>query len=214
MSQPTRLWNRHFALLWQGQFVSQVGNQLHTTGSAGLLKAFRADTAEGFRYVWHRRGMRNLFLAAAVLNFLTSPLGVLPPFFVEDRLHATTDWFGFLIASIGVGSLLGYALAALPMSLVIGLLIGLININLVTILQRTTPSEIRGRVFGLLGTLSMGLTPIGMGLTGMAAELTHRQTTPIFVASGLTMTVVTLWVATGRDFRQYLAYEEKPDGSA
>jgi hypothetical protein len=35
MSHPTRLLNRSFALLWQGQFVSQIGNQFHATGSVG-----------------------------------------------------------------------------------------------------------------------------------------------------------------------------------
>jgi MFS family permease len=211
--------------------------------SSEILRAFLAETAEGFRFVWGRRGLRNLFLAAAMLNFFTAPFGVLLPFYVEDHLHAPTDWFGFILASLGVGALLGYGIAglarargaargtmliaalvltglalgalgavhaplpALGLTLVVGLLTGLINIQLTAILQRTTPTEIRGRVFGLLGTLSMGLMPIGMGLAGVAADAVGRRVAPIFMACGAAVAAVTLLVALDRDFRQYLSHE-------
>ena len=94
---------------------------------------------------------------------------------------------------------------ALAVAGALGLLTGLININIATILQTTTPSEIRGRVFGLLGTLALGLAPIGMGLAGPVADLTGQKIPLIFVACGLLMVAFTLAVATDRDFRAYLA---------
>jgi hypothetical protein len=53
-----------------------------------------------------------------------------------------------------------------------------------------------------------------MGLTGVMVDLTGRKVTPIFVACGVMMTLATLLVATDHDFRQYLSYEENPNGSA
>jgi MFS transporter, DHA3 family, macrolide efflux protein len=177
---------------------------------ATILKAFAADTAVGLRYVWHRRGMRNLFLTAAVLNFLTSPFGV------RGRSRAALV-IGCLVlagATLALFGVVRHRFGALGLSLGVGLLTGIININLMTILQQTTPSEIRGRVFGLLGTLAMGLTPIGMGLAGMTADLLHHSITSIFIACGSLMAAVTLLVATDRDFRTYLSYEEASHAGA
>ena len=42
----------------------------------------------------------------------------------------------------------------------------LINVFIGSVIQMTTPAEMRGKVFGLLGTLSQGLTPIAMALGG------------------------------------------------
>jgi DHA3 family macrolide efflux protein-like MFS transporter len=170
-------------------------------------------------------------------------VGILLPFYVEDFLGARTDWFGFLLAAQGVGSLAGFILAgslkisgrirsrliifcifamaslvgvlglirnpfiAIAMFLLIGVLSGMANIYIITILQLTTPSGIRGRVFGLLGTISAGITPIAMGMAGIVADLMDHNIPFIYGFCGVTTALLSLLVSLSRDYREYLAYE-------
>jgi len=71
---------------------------------------FGRDTMEGLRHVWARKGLRTLFIASAVMNFFAMPYLVLFPFYVEDVLGMTPDWYGYILAAYGAGSLVGYAL--------------------------------------------------------------------------------------------------------
>ena len=75
------------------------------------LAAYRRDTLEGVRYVWRRSGMRSFLLVAAGVNFLAMPVLVLLPFYVTERLAKGAEWYGFLLASLGAGSVLGYLCA-------------------------------------------------------------------------------------------------------
>ena len=75
------------------------------------LKAFVADLMDGLRYVWAQTGLKQLVILSAVMNFFSVPIIVLLPFFVEDTLKAPVDWYGFLLAGYGVGSMLGYLAA-------------------------------------------------------------------------------------------------------
>lgn len=207
------------------------------------VRSFKSDTIDGFRYVWKGVGLRDLFLMAACVNFFFSPFVVLLPFYVEDFLLATPDWYGYILAAWGLGSLIGYSIAgatrlpgktrsywmvaalialgggmgglgfltsataAVATMLVVGIMIGFFNINVMTILQITTPSEIRGRVFGLLGTLSMGLMPIGLGLAGVVADWTDHNVPFIFGFCGAVIVLSTALFSMQREFRKFLAYE-------
>ncbi|MDJ0841911.1 MAG: MFS transporter [Acidobacteriota bacterium] len=73
------------------------------------LQGFWRDTVEGFRYVWDHRGVRALFLTASVINFTAMPFLVLAPFYVEDVLRVTVDWYGYILAAYAMGSLAGFA---------------------------------------------------------------------------------------------------------
>jgi MFS transporter, DHA3 family, macrolide efflux protein len=213
------------------------------------FRDFKRDTLVGFRYVWERSGLRTLVLVSAFLNFFSVPVIVLLPFFVEDTLGATADWYGFIIAATGVGALIGYIFAgALRMSnrtrgrvllafivvesfgygllgfvstpstaVVLGLLDGFVSgvvmVNITTLLQVTTPSEMRGRVFGLLGTISGSLTPIAMGLAGVIADLLNRNIPAIYVACGVIMVLLSGLAALNRNFRQFLTSAPSADGT-
>ena len=212
-------------------------------GFRELVHVFGRDMAEGVRYIWQRKGMRNLFLMATVLNFFMSPFAVLLPFYIEDHLHATSDWFGYFLAAIGGGAMIGFMLAGavkvpgkhrallilgllfmdslaiaslglarnIVVAVAIGLFLGMlnagVNINIVTILQITTPSEIRGRVFGFLGTIAGGLMPIGMGLAGVVADFANHNIPAILVGSGLLVAVTSLLVGISRETRAFLSTE-------
>lgn len=209
------------------------------------FREYGADIATGFRYVWHKSGLRELVFVSALLNFFMAPILLLLPFYVEDFLGATADWYGFLLASYGLGSMLGFlAAGAVPISgkirgrlmlifivveplgycllgfaitpwvallitLLGGILSGFVLVNITTLLQMTTPGDVRGRVFGLLGTISGALTPLAMGLAGVVADLTGQNIPLIYIACGVIAALLALAISTNQGFRHYLAYEQK-----
>jgi MFS family permease len=93
----------------------------------------------------------------------------------------------------------------------VGAMDGFIVLKLLTTLQLATPTEIRGRVFGLLMTITRGLSPLAMGLTGFIADMTHRNIPLIYVVCGAVATLLASNVAVRRECRDFLAGE---DGSA
>lgn len=85
-----------------------------------------------------------------------------------------------------------------------GASMGLINVYLVTMIQRATPSEIRGRVMGLLGTLGGALMPVGMALGGFVGDLTGKNVPWIYAVSAAISVLLVLGFSTRRDFRDFL----------
>ena len=215
---------------------------VHSQVSA--FESFMRDTKKGLQYVWARPGMRNFFMAIAVLNFFAIPITTLLAFFVDQYLKLGVEWYGFLMASWGLGSIVGFAIASaakmkgftrsivvmvmlVGVSLAIaafgfvrspwialatlftgGIMGGVINISILSVLQRSTPSEIRGRVFGLLATLSGGLIPVAMGLSGIVADLVDQNIPLIYTSAGIIATILSIWITTSKDFRKFLAYEK------
>ena len=226
--------------------IPQVVSKKNESGS--ILVKLKKDILEGFHYIWQRAGLRNLVLVFAFLNFFLTPIGLLLPFYVEDFLMTGPEWFGFLLAAIGLGSMLGYFIAgtikfsgqrrsnwftiflflecisigllgsihitwqALILIFIIGVMSGVTNIIILTILQVSTPSEIRGRVFGFLGTLTGGLTPIAMGLTGVITDMVNQNIPLIYLACGI-ITALASIITLNKESRRFLAYEVKDNNS-
>lgn len=212
-------------------------------GWRAIVSSFKNDLKEGFEFVWKQKGLKHLFFTAAFLNFFFTPVGVLMPFYVEDHLMLTPDWYGYFMAAMGAGSMVGFLMAGairttgsrratlMVVALIIlssdlliigsvlsawivitvlfisGMAAGFFNIGIMTILQLTTPREKRGRIFGLLGTIASGLTPISMGLAGVVADLVNQNIPLLFIIVGSVAVGLSLLVSSSRAFREYIAYE-------
>ncbi len=205
------------------------------------LAEIRKDLLAGLRFGWSRPGLRVAVGVATVLNFFVAPVLVLLPFFVENVLGESPAWYGYLLATFGIGALIGFSAAgmwkidgrlkvammiaaaigkavaiagagvvaagwtALGLMWIIGILTGFFNIHLVTIVQMTTPSEIRGRVFGVLNALTVGLMPVGMGLGGIVADLLDQNIRLIYFTCGTIMAVLSVAAALSGSYRRFLA---------
>jgi MFS family permease len=108
-----------------------------------------------------------------------------------------------LLASL---SIVTKAIVALVVMLLFGVLNGIININIITVLQTSTAGEMRGRVFGLFMTLTSGLSPIAMGLAGVVADLMGQNIPLIYGICGAILILLTITTALLRPFRHFLAY--------
>ena len=77
------------------------------TGAPGALSRAWEDARAGFDYVWRLRGLRSVLGIAAAINFLAMPVLVMLPFFASDTLGRDASWYGFLLAAMGCGALVG-----------------------------------------------------------------------------------------------------------
>jgi len=105
--------------------------------------------------------------------------------------------------------LLGFvtnAWAALGVAFLGGASLGVINVYLMSMVQMATPGEVRGRVLGVIMTLSAGLMPIGMVLGGVVGDLTNKNIPLIYAVSGGLALLVACSVFVRRDLREFLAH--------
>lgn len=68
------------------------------------------DFRTGLEHLWTQKGLLNLILLGMFLNFLLMPIGIILPFIVRDQLGLDADWFGYALAALGVGSVVGFTL--------------------------------------------------------------------------------------------------------
>jgi len=139
-------------------------------------------------------------------------LGDITGYFIAGTLKSSEKKMGFLLfisflvgtAGCGFIGFTSVPTTALFIMFISGVALGFIEIIVRTVLQLKTPSEIRGRVFGLFSTLCSGLTPLGMGLAGVVADLTGQNIPLIYIICGFTGGMTCIIAFLNRDFRMFL----------
>ncbi len=92
-----------------------------------------------------------------------------------------------------------------------GMFVGYINITSFSIVQLTTPSEKRGRVFGLLSIIAYSLPILSSGLSGFVADLFDKNIFVIYLGISIICIVISFFLCIRRDFREFLSYEHKEE---
>ncbi|HSB65435.1 MAG TPA: MFS transporter, partial [Anaerolineales bacterium] len=102
---------------------------------------------------------------------------------------AVIGCFGVALVLMGMVSSTAVAFVIL---LIIGLGNGVLEITMITFLQRKTPKEMLGRVMSMVMLAGIGLVPISQALTGAFIKL---SLTGLFFGAGSLMLLVTVWMA-------------------
>lgn len=93
-----------------------------------------------------------------------------------------------------------------------GIFSGFVIVNITTLLQITTPANIRGRVFGALTTISGSIAPIAAGLSGpLAGMVGDDQLHLIYIGSGIALVTLCIIISLSRDFRNMISYKTKDE---
>lgn len=212
-----------------------------------LLREFQHDLREGLRYVWRAVGLREFLIFSTAINFFSTPILLLLPFYVENTLGVQRDWYGYIVAAYAIGALVGYLfllmlplgararglvmtlcfilggvgniwlglntspLVALVLAFVGGWTSGFVAVNVTTLLQLTTPSQMRGRVFGLLGTLGGAVAPLAASSSGIIADALDQNIPLMYIGCGAITLVLALLIPFNRSYRSFVTYQ--PDES-
>ena len=132
-------------------------------------------------------------------------------FSLPTRQRARLMILGILLQAVFYGSL-GLApnvwVAAALMS-AHGITSGYVQVHITSIMQVSTPSDIRGRVFGLLAAMSGALAPLALGVSGVVIDLLNKNIRLIFVGSGVIMFVLSLVMLSSRPTKDLLSFDYK-----
>lgn len=103
---------------------------------------------------------------------------------------------GVMLALIGLSSNL---LIASGLALVMGVVVGFVNILMIAWLQKRVSQEFMGRVMSLIMLSSLGLSPLSQALAGILVDV---SLTGLFVGAGILLVIVTLYSSTNKAMRE------------
>lgn len=127
----------------------------------------------------------------------------------ESRAFSLVTFLVLEAATFGLIAVTRDLIPIIILSIVSGFLSGYVSVNITTILQATTPSQLRGRVFGVLATIEGSISPLAMSFSGIVADLLNQNIPLIYLISSVSMVVITVSMAFFKDFRSFLVFDSR-----
>ena len=184
-----------------GLFLVVALINFFTAPFAVLLPFFVEDTL-GSTPAWFGYIIGGMAVGSIIGSIAAGALNVAP----KNKGKVVIAALSLLAAGFVAFAYSSGPVVALLILAVAGLCSGIVGVLITSVIQLSTPTEIRGRVFGLLGTLSMGLAPISLGLAGVIADMLDRNIPLIYMASGLCLLALMPMLIMNKSFHSLMAF--------
>ncbi|MBV7340142.1 MFS transporter [Chloroflexi bacterium TSY] len=173
-----------------------------------LLLPFYIEDFLGVAIDWY-----GYFLSAFGIGVLAGSLGA-GLVNLSGQVRVTTLIFLIFLNSVIIGAfgITNNIYVAMGLAFLVGGAIGFNSVHMNAILQMTIPSEIRGRAFGFMSTVSGSTAPLGMALGGFVFDFTGQNIPLIYISCGAAQLLAAIFISGNRDFREFVAYEPAEDG--
>ncbi len=129
------------------------------------------------------RNIKSLIFGTVAMGLMTISIGI-----------PTLNYFSFLNTDI----LFVYYMMVL---FIFASFMIIVNTPLNVAIQRMTPDTLRGRVWGVLGTITGGIAPLGVIITGLIIDVTPPYIIPIF--SGVMVVILALLMGSSKSMKEY-----------
>ena len=164
-----------------------------------LLPFYVEDTlgleASWYGYIFGAFGLGSIF--GYVVSSIINPKG-------KFRVVSVLTAFVIVGGAMPLFGVIVNGYLAVVVMLIIGIADGYFTVNVITILQLKIKHEMRGRVFAVLNSLSIGLAPLAMALAGVAADFLNQEVQPIFIFCGVFTFLTCLISAFSKHYRDFL----------
>jgi DHA3 family macrolide efflux protein-like MFS transporter len=168
----------------------------------GVLLPFFVEDTLGSTPAWFGYIIGGMAVGSIIGSIAAGALSIAPKHKGKVVIGALTMLAtGFVAFANSSGPLVALLILA-----VVGIAAGIVSVLITSVIQLSTPTEIRGRVFGLLGTLSAGLMPVSLGLAGVIADALDRNIPLIYVASGLCLLALMPVLIVDKSFHSLMAF--------
>jgi len=172
------------------------------TAPFGVLLPFFVEDTLGSTPAWFGYIIGGMAVGSIIGSIAAGVLSIAP----KDKGKVVIAALSLLAAGFVGFAYSSGPVVALFILAVVGICAGIVGVLITSVIQLSTPTEIRGRVFGLLGTLSAGLTPISLGLAGVIADLLDRNIPLIYMASGLCLLALMPVLIFDKSFHRLMAF--------